>query len=242
MKHPSPVHTLLRAFAGLLLLASIACNKKLPGELLCGCEPDHAADKKGNSSHRLAVCGTLDLPIDSTLTNAAIVSAYLGQVPWGTYDIPELGPTRTLGFFGSSAMEITSIGWHFNISATVKDLKGNLLVQIMDNKWFVYINNVGKYNYDDKGLEVFDKQGHISLSVDSKPPNSLSTSMTVEGIVPLADSTVAYYNSNRVVLPFPYGTPEENAFIDLYYQTFPIQPLFRYTGPNWQHARVTPGD
>jgi hypothetical protein len=241
MNYSSPSSMLLRAFAGLLLLTSMACNKKVPGELPCGCEPDPAVHKKGNGSQKLAICGTLSLPIDSTLSPAALVIAFLGQEPFGNYDIPELGPTKTMPFFSSSALQIESVGWRFSVSGSIKDLKGNLLVQIMDNKWYVYTNNVGKYNYDARGLEVFDKQGHISLSIDSKPSTMLRTSINVQGVVPMADNTVALYEIDRYFYPFNYGTPELNAVFEQYYQEWPIQPLFRYTGPNWQHARVSAG-
>jgi hypothetical protein len=235
MKYSSPSSMLLRTLTSLLLLASISCNKKLPGELPCGCDPEQAVYTKGNSSQKLAICGTLNLPIDSTLSPADLVIAYLGQEPVGDYDIPELGSTKTLPFFNSSALQIESVGWHFSVSASIKDLKGNLLIQIMDNKWYVNTKNVGKYNYDAKGLEVYDKLGHISLSIDSKGPSSVN----IEGVIPMADNTVALYEIDRFFLPFPYGTPALDSVFEQYYQQWPIQPLFRYTGPNWQHARLS---
>jgi hypothetical protein len=229
----------LQACYYLLLLASIACNKKLPGELPWGCDPEQAVYTKGNSSQKLAICGTLNLPIDFTLSPAALVIAYLGQEPFGNYDIPELGPTKIAPFFSSSALQIESVGWHFSVSASIKDLKGNLLVQIMDNKWYVNTKNVGKYNYDAKGLEVYDKLGHIYLSIDSSPPTTYRTSVNIEGVIPMADNTVALYEIDRFFLPFPYGTPALDSVLEQYYQQWPIQPLFRYTGPNWQHARLS---
>jgi hypothetical protein len=239
MKYTSPSSMLLRTLTSLLLLASMACNKKLPVGLPCGCEPEAAVYTKGNSSQKLASCGILNLPIDSTLSPAALVIAYLGQEPVGDYDIPELGSTKTLPFFSSSALQIESVGWHFSVSASINDLKGNVLVQIMDNKWYVNTDNVGKYNYDAKGLEVYDKQGHISLSIDSKPPTTYTTSVNIEGVIPMADNTVALYEIDRFFLPFPYGTPALDSVFEQYYQQWPIQPLFRYTGPNWQHARLS---
>ena len=231
----------LRMSAGLLLFAFMACNKKLPVESPCGCEPDAAVYYKENISQKLAVCGTLDLPIDSTLTPAALVVAYLGIQPFGNYDIPELVFNPNLPFFSSSAIQIVAAGWRFSVNASIKDLKGNLLVQIMDNKWYVYTDHVGKYNYDAKGLEIFDKQGHISLSIDSKPSTRLLTSMTVQGVIPIGNNSVEFYNSNMYFPPFSYGTPELDAVFEQYYQAYPIQPLFRYTGPNWQHARISAG-
>ena len=235
MKYTSPSSMLLRMLSSLLLLASMACNKKLPVGLPCGCEPVSAVYTKGNSSQKLAICGTLNLPIDSTLPPSDLVIAYLGQEPVGNYDIPELGPTKILPFFSSSALQIESVSWHFSVGASIKDLKGNLLVQMMDNKWYVNINNVGKYNYDATGLEVFDKQGHISLSIDSKAPSSIN----IQGVIPMADNTVALYEMDRYFLPFNYGTPALDSVFELYYHQWPIQPLFRYTGPNWQHARLS---
>ncbi|HVU58172.1 MAG TPA: hypothetical protein VHD83_24095 [Puia sp.] len=42
-------------------------------------------------------------------------------------------------------LRIEAIGRHFNINANITDLMGNPLIQVMDNKWLIYKDNVGKY-------------------------------------------------------------------------------------------------
>ena len=168
---PSSI-TLLRAFAGFLLLGSLAC-KKLPNELPCGCDPNPPMYKKGAGPQKLAVCGTLTLPIDTTINYGIDIIVFVGI--YNAHEtIPELKIHDSTNFFNDQFMQINSVHWDFSVNATIKDLYGNTLLQMMDNKWYVYSNNVGKYNYDAKGLELFDKQGHIAFSIDSRNPLRMS--------------------------------------------------------------------
>jgi len=238
MLHPST--TPLRAFAGFLLFASFAC-KKLPNELPCGCDPNPPVYKKGNTSTPLAICGTFNFPIDPIQNPWDLISVYLGlQKQLGMYSIQELGTGITLNFLGGPSLDIKAIGYNFVINANITDLKGNPLIQVMDNKWYIYKNNVGKYNYDAKGMEIYDKLGHIAFSIDARPNAKAAFSTLVyQGISLFSDNTVDYFvYDDRLIPEFPYVTPEDKAAFEQFYNAFPIQPMFRYTGPNWQHARL----
>lgn len=40
------------------------------------------------------------------------------------------------------------------------------------------------------------------------------------------------------MLEMPYKTPAQRAWFDHLYDSIPIQPMFRYTGKDWQHSRL----
>jgi len=241
------IHTstpILRVFAGLLLLSSVAC-KKLPGELPCECDSNPPVYKKGGGPQKLAVCGTLNLPIDSTdyLTDIIV---FVGFYSVAHETVQELKLNPGTSFFNNSpiSLQIYGLHWYFSVNTTLKDRNGNTLLQMMDSKWYVYTNNISKYNYDARGLEIFDKQGHIAFSIDSRNPltDMFGSSLTVQGLFPQPDGTFLFAEAEgegpQAPFYLPSGTPELNAIFDSVYNQYPIQPLFRYTGPNWQHARL----
>ncbi|HEY8972215.1 MAG TPA: hypothetical protein VIM64_24090 [Puia sp.] len=229
--------TILRMLAGLLLPSSMAC-KKLPGELPCECDTNPPMYKKGGGPQKLAVCGTLNLPIDTTNYLIDII-AYVGYYSIAHETLPELNLHTSTSFFNdpSTSLQIYGLHWYFSVNTTLKDRNGNTLLQMMDSKWYVYTNNISKYNYDARGLEIFDKQGHIAFSITDD-----GTSLMVQGLFPQPDGTFLFAEvvGDGPLAPFylPSGTPELNAIFDSVYNQYPIQPLFRYTGPNWQHARL----
>jgi hypothetical protein len=169
---------------------------------------------------------------------ATSIAASLGYREYGTYTYAELLSNPSQGFFSSPVLEAHTADFKYFISASIKDLKGNPLVEIKDNKWFVYIENVGKYNYDATGFEVFDKAGHISLSFGFTYRAGL-VNLEVQGVIPTSGSTLEYYAlAAPSLIDFQYGTPALNkAFQDIY-DIVPIKPIFRYQGSGWQHARL----
>ena len=214
----------------------------MPGELPCGCEPDPPVYKKGANSQKPAPCGTLTLPIDTTINYGIDIIVFVG-IANSHETIPELKLHTSTSFFDQPFLQITGLHWYFSVNTTVKDRNGNTLIQMMDSKWYVYTNNVSKYNYDAHGLELFDKQGHIAFSIDSKKSQSdmFGAALVVQGLFPQPDGTFMFAELTDGPLPplyLPSGTPELNAIFDSVYNQYPIQPLFRYTGPNWQHARL----
>src|SRR5690349_19280465 len=95
MPHTSP--STLRILASLLLLSSVAC-KKLPNELPCGCDPNPPVYKKGSGPQKLAPCGTLNLPIDTTINYGIDIIVFVG-LDNAHETIPELQLHTSTSFY-----------------------------------------------------------------------------------------------------------------------------------------------
>jgi len=224
-------------------LGAVSCNKHLPELQQCGCELDAQGNVKGGAkmTKELAICGVFDFAIGSNVTPATTIEASLGYVPYGTYVYAEILANPRQLFFSSPVLASYTADFKYFISASIKDLKGNPLVEIKDNKWFVYVRNVGKYNYDANGFEVFDKAGHISLSIDFRHPDAGFVNLEVQGVIPTTSSTLKFYDYNLFavnLIDFQYGTPALNQAFEDIYNGVPIKPMFRYEGSGWQHARL----
>ena len=228
-------------------LGAVSCKKNLPGSKQCTCDVANQVgeqlSKEGGTSGKLAICGVFDLPLLPNLDRATTIEASLGLVPYGTYAYAELltTPSAIEGFFSTPVLEAYEANFKYFISASIKDLKGNPIVDIKDNKWFVYIENVGKYNYDANGFEVYDKAGHISLSFDFIQ-GEYTVNLLVQGVVPISSSTLEYYalatRGQVGLVEYQYGTPALDKAFQYFYNAIPIKPIFRYSGPGWQHARL----
>ena len=225
-------------------LAAVSCNKRIPDSQLCTCDVDSHGNvisiKGAQTFNGLAVCGVFNLPVDPTQGSSTTIIAELGFKVSGLYEYAELlaNPANRVFFLVPDA-EASTEDLKYFISASVNDLKGRPLVMIKDNKWFVYLENVGKYNYDANGLEVYDKAGHISLSLNFIVAGGYND-LVVQGVIPDTDSTLEYYTyTENHYVDFKYRTPAEYQFFQYIYTTTPIQPIFRYTGPGWQHARLS---
>jgi hypothetical protein len=237
---------LITAMIWVFTLGAVSCKKHLPESQLCTCDVSSQGSeqfsKGGQVSSQLAICGVFDLPIPPNLDRGTTIEASLGIVPYGTYTYAELlsSSSSIQGFFSSPVLEAYTTDLKYFISASIQDLKGNPLVVIKDNKWFVYIENVGKYNYDANGFEVYDKAGDISFSFNFIQAKEL-INLIVQGVIPTSSSTLEYYALN---FPYPnqtefqYGTPALDKAFQYIYNTIPIKPIFRYSGSGWQHARL----
>lgn len=186
----------------------------------------------------LATCGVFDFPFGPLVSPATDVSVNLGDRQYGTYTYAEILIHPMQEFYTVPNLHLYTSDFKFFLSASIKDLNGNMLVEIKDNKWMIYKKNVGKYNYDTNGFEVYDKAGHISLSLDFKPANQSATSLTVQGVIPLTSNTLHYYKTYRFFPDFQFGTPELNQAFDEIYFGLPITPIFRYEGSGWRGARL----
>lgn len=226
----------------IFVLAAFSCNKHLPAPPGCTCDVNDQGVLqfgKAQTFNGLAVCGVFNLPIDPNDGRATNIIASLGWREFGFYEYAELLSDPNQGFFGYPNIEANTSDFNYFLSATINDLKGNPLVVFKNNQWFVYLENVGKYNYDSTGFELYDKAGHICLSFDFSVTGG-ANNLLVQGVVPTSDSTLSFYTlSESVYINFPYGTPASNQFFEYVYHTTPIEPIFRYTGPHWQHARLT---
>jgi hypothetical protein len=143
---------LITTMIWIFALGAVSCKKHLPESQLCTCDVSSQGgeqlSKGGETSTQLAICGVFDLPIPPNLDNGTTIEASLGIIPYGTYAYAELlfNPSAIEGFFSTSLLQAYTVNFKYFLSASVNDLEGNPLVVIKYNKWFVYIENVGKYN------------------------------------------------------------------------------------------------
>jgi hypothetical protein len=242
MKNSFRPSRLVTTMIWILALGAFSCNKHLPPPQGCTCDVDDQGvlkfGKGGATFNGLAVCGVFNLPVVPNDGRATTLIASLGWREFGFYEYAELLSNPNQGFFVFPDVEVNTADFKYFLSASINDLKGNPLVMFKNNQWFVYLENVGKYNYDSTGFELYDRAGHICLSFDYLVTNG-ENNLVVQGVVPSSDSTLSFYTlSESVYINFPYGTPASNQFFEYVYNTTPIKPLFRYTGPGWQHARL----
>lgn len=59
------------------------------------------------------------------------------------------------------------------MSLKVYDLNGDMIVDIINNHWYRYQNNTGKFNYDSRGFEIFDKKGDLVFNVNMFSNNKM---------------------------------------------------------------------
>lgn len=229
----------------IFVLGAVSCKKHSRDILLCDCDVAAQGGDKlegGQAFKGLAFCGEFNLPFRGITNPATTIEADLGPVHDGTYSYAELLDNSNQEFFSTPVLEAHTDNFKYFISASIKDLNGNPVVEIKNNKWFVYLKNVSKYNYDSTGFEVFNKAGEIALSFDFTQSNGFDVDLVVQGVVPTSDSTMMFYNIHGflpVFTVFQIGTQALNkSFHDNIYVLNPIQPIFRYTGPGWQHARL----
>lgn len=129
----------------------------------------------------------------------------------------------------------------------IYDIDRNLIAEIENNRWRINKNFIGKFNYDEKGVEIIDNQGKIVFSLDIID----SVSIRIQGIFIDRNFNkgilIAGHLSNEI---FPIKTPEsmaeildkkklsyENAFKEAV-ERVQFKQLFQYTGNNWLHKRI----
>jgi len=235
-----------------LFLTSLACNKMSPALRQSTAEGAVSADGAKNTAQSrsahcapgqpLATSGEFYWPIDPTLPNYAEAVVVLGGANNGEYDLIELRDHIKRGLAGacyprSQVMTTYILDLKYFITASIYDLHGNLLFQAQDNKWQVFKNAAGRYNYDDNGFELYDKSGQIALSIDFKVYR-VAPALFINGITPCDDSILYYYSPHEIFSNIPYGTRQLDREFGHLYNSAPIAPLFRYTGKDWQHARL----
>jgi hypothetical protein len=185
----------------------------------------------------LAASGEFSWPIDPSLSNAAEAVVVLGGGNNGEYNLDELRDHRKRGLAGGCHLDTYILDLKYFITASIYDLHGNLMFQSQDNKWQVFKNAIGKYNYDDHGFELYDKAGRIALSIDFRVFR-IAPALYINGIMPCTDSTLFYYSPHEIFWNLPYGTKQLDRAFDRLYDSVPIMPMFRYTGRDWQHSRL----
>lgn len=234
--------------AVIMIKGGAACNKMSPAVALAPVKDTLSADNSKTvktseeedcfrHGRELATSGTFNFPIDSSVTNSAELVSLLGSMMFGFYDVPlsirsYLHPMDTECNFNVKIYQ-----YNFLVSANVYDLHGDLVFQVNDNKWRIFRDDVRKYNYDAKGFEVYDKSDQIVMSIDFRPILG-EPAVVVQAVLPCTASILGYYPSTNFLSNIPYGTPALNRAFDHLYDSIPIQPMFRYTGKDWQHSRL----
>lgn len=185
----------------------------------------------------LETCGVFEFPIDSTLNGGTIVTTFLGLRSFGDYNLAEFYYSRgPFGGFTVCNLRAYILNWNFYVTGSIYDLKGNLVFEVQDNHWKVYRDAVRKFNYDSKGFEAYSKDGRIAISIDLNARSIAS--LWVRALVPCSSTTLGYFPDAEYFNNFPYGTPESDSVLNNLMIQYPISPMFRYTGRDWQHARL----
>jgi hypothetical protein len=117
------------------------------------------------------------------------------------------------------------------ISLTWYNLKGEWIVEIVDNFWRRNPTNTGKFNYDDKGFEVVDNQGNIALNLNFRKQNEI----IIQGyIYTPQNGLIAIGGKNGVYVP--KKTDNDVSIIQKMKEIQIIQ-LFEYSGEGWLGKR-----
>jgi len=184
----------------------------------------------------LATFGEFYWPIDSTQSNAVQIVVYLGYNA-DAFNLGELRDRRRRLLASVCNLEFYTQDLQYFVSGSIYDLYGNLMFQVQDNKWKIIRNSILKYNYDDNGFELYDKAGRIALRIDVRSPN-YGPKIYCSVISPCTSTTLIYCAPLNFYLNVPYGTKALDRAFEQLYQSDPIPALFRYTGKDWQHARL----
>ncbi|HXD79617.1 MAG TPA: hypothetical protein VN616_17495 [Puia sp.] len=228
-----------------LAVASIACNKTAPESAqrnVAATKGQLKTDSVTTESRKrckigspLESCGEFVFLIDST---DAVITGVLGDRGGGFWNYGEfvVAPDGVFPLFNVCNFSAYIYHLRYHLTMKIYDLRGRLIFAVNDNKWQVYRNAAGKFNYDDKGFEVYDKENRIAFNLNLVDFGQQF--MYFQGIIPCSSSSLAYYNRTYTFFTVPYGTPALNAAFDHLYDSIPIQPLFRYTGRDWQHSRL----
>ena len=229
-----------------LLAAAAGCSKMTPEikPVVPAITADKTTATAGKSTHfhckpgtALATSGEFDFIVD---TGNLFLADILSDHGFGTYNYSELTFNPDNYYYMVTECNLTTYIYHFKryIDAEIRDLHGNLLLEFRKSKWQVFRNAIGKFNYDDNGLEVYDKEGRIAFNMNFVDGGSQFTFFN--GIIPCTSTRLGYfsYSSSVFSTNMPYGTPKLNHEFDSLYRARPIKPIFRYTGRDWQHSRL----
>lgn len=115
------------------------------------------------------------------------------------------------------------------ISLKVIDIQNNLMAEIKDNYWRANLNFTSMINYDEKGFEMIDNFGNVSLSIDVLENNTIF----IQGMFVLGNKIYFNGSNTSLVRAFPINLTEVNKVS----KEAGIFPLFEYAGENWLHKR-----
>jgi hypothetical protein len=231
---------------GILILASPACNKLTPqlhppatkNSITSDSAKNRSQSRSGNCfpGQALATSGEFYWPIDSTQSNAVQIVVYLAHYS-DAYNLGELRDRKRRFLASVCNLEFYTENLQYFVNGSLYDLHGNIMFQVQDNKWKIFRNTILRYNYDANGFELYDKAGRIALSINLRDLN-YGPIIYCRVISPCTSTTLEYSSPNFFYTDIPYGTKQSDHAFDSLYHSDPILPLFRYTGRDWQHARL----
>ncbi|MFT3705173.1 MAG: hypothetical protein QM802_22595 [Agriterribacter sp.] len=191
---------------------------------------------KKNTDDEFAIAGELSLKLDSN----AIGKAAIPRIDWGNNNIM-LGyymPYQRLNFFNDlpakstwDAISIRAEQYRILLKGKIVDLEENIIMEIQENKWRVNKAFLGKFNFDDKGMEIFDTKGRVIFSINLSSDNTI----TFRGLITTAQ------NPDLVIVSSDNGfhlfESREKKVRDSLLTTIYTKPLFKYLGNKWHGVR-----
>lgn len=181
------------------------------------------------------VTGSFSFSFDS-LKNSDQYEVVLGKFKTGSpFNIPELKVNNcNYGLINHNNLKIRIQNCKLVLDAKIYDVERNLIAEVSENSWRINRNFVSKFNYDDRGFEVFDNKGRIALSVDIRRDG-----VFVRGILRSSETDDAILVADDKRYPFSYVNEQSllNLY-KLYTEKDPITPMFSYTGKKWRFKRI----
>jgi len=185
------------------------------------------------TDHEFAVTGEFVFDFDKPFNEDEDVRVFFGSMSISAplSDFRKINGISRFISIGYNPLRFKIIGQKLLVSCKIYDTSDNFIVEIIDNKWRVNKNAVSKFNFDNKGFEVFDNKGRVSISVTIIEDNVL----LVQGIFPnrkyksMAIASAFGYSPNE-----SFGSSEDEYRLD----TTTFYQLFNYTGNKWHGERI----
>jgi hypothetical protein len=123
------------------------------------------------------------------------------------------------------------------ITVDIYDLDGNPLVEIDSNRWTRSGSSLTKFNYDDKGFEIFDKDSHIAFSVDFPTYNTIK----MQGYLIDKEKGHQYLIIGGSLFSYKRISGPETSADELrpLIDSIKFTQLFCYTGGDWLGKRIS---
>jgi hypothetical protein len=180
------------------------------------------------------VTGSFSFSIDS-LENADQFEVILGKNPtMNAYNALELKMSNgNFRLLNRNGISLNLINNYLLLDAKIYDANGDIIAEVEKNHWRINKNSVSKFNYDNKGFEIFDNKGRIVFSIDIR-----KNGIFIRGIIPESELGKFVLYTDDTYLKF--SNLDINTFSDynkLYEKGDPITQMFEYNIKNWRHKR-----
>jgi hypothetical protein len=120
------------------------------------------------------------------------------------------------------------------LSGKIFDINNNLLVEFKNNYWRLNKYYVGKFNFDEYGIEIFDNKGRVAFSVDIQPQNIIM----IQGLVlDDANNFILVLSENGANLLNVSQQGIDTKILHILSEK-PFKQLFEYTDEKWHGKRL----